>query len=71
MSNITKAMIGVTALGAALFVLSGVFSDDDHGIKWILGGVGWFGFLLCLVLLIMLALVALGRTVYRRTTTTV
>jgi hypothetical protein len=70
MSNITKAMLGVTALGAILFALGGVFSDDNHGVKWVLGGIGWFGFLLCLLVLIVLALVALGRSVYRRTTTT-
>jgi hypothetical protein len=69
MSNITKTMLGVTALGAVLFVLSGVFKDDKHGVKWVLGGIGWFGFLLCLATLIVLALVALGRGVYRRTST--
>jgi len=33
----------------------------------VLGGIGWFGFLICVLTLIVLALVALGRSVFRRT----
>jgi len=35
----------------------------------VLGGIGWFGFLLCVLALIVLALATLGRTVFRRTST--
>ena len=47
--------------------MSAVFKDDDHGVRWVLGGIGWFGFLLCVLALIVLALAALGRSILRRT----
>jgi hypothetical protein len=61
-----KAMGGVAAVGACLLILSYPFRNDDHGVRWVLGGIGWFGFLLCVLTLIVLALVALGRTIRRR-----
>ena len=45
------------AVGAVLFVLAWAFSDADHGAKSVLGGIGWFGFLLCVLLLVVLAAV--------------
>jgi hypothetical protein len=69
MNPLYKAMFAVAGLGAALLVLSGIFKNAKHGIEWVLGGVGWFGFLLCVLTLIVLALVALGRGVLRRTST--
>jgi len=67
MHPLYKAMIGTVVLGGALLLLSGVFANDEHGIKWVLGGIGWFGFLLCVLTLILLSLAALGRTIRRRT----
>lgn len=66
--NLYKAMAAVAVLGGGLLALGAVFSNDEHGIKWILGGVGWFGFLVCALALIVLALVALGRGVRRKAT---
>ena len=62
-----KTMGGVAALAVLLLLLGYPFRNDDHGIRWILGGIGWFGFLACVVVLIVLALFALGRGVFRRT----
>jgi hypothetical protein len=45
--------------------MSGVFKDS-HGFAGVLGGIGWFGFLLCMLLLIIWGIVALVRR--RRTT---
>ena len=67
MSPLYKTMIGTAGLGAALLGMSAVFQNDEHGIKWVLGGIGWFGFMFCVLALIVLSLVALGRTVLRRT----
>jgi hypothetical protein len=64
-----KTMGAVGVLGALLLALSYPFRNDEHGIRWILGGIGWLGFLLCVLTLIVLALVALGRGVWHRTTT--
>jgi hypothetical protein len=66
MHPLYKTMIGTAVLGGVLLALGGVFAHDEHGVKWILGGIGWFGFLLCAVVLVALVLVALGRSVRRR-----
>ena len=67
MRPLYKIMIGIAVLAVPLFVLGGVFADA-HGFTGVLGGIGWFGFLLCVLALIVLALVGLGRGVYRLTT---
>ncbi len=64
-----KTMGGIGILAVVLLALSYPFRNDEHGIRWILGGIGWLGFLLCVLTLIVLALAALGRGVWRRTTT--
>ncbi len=63
-----KTMSGIGVLGACLLGLSYPFRNDEHGFRWILGGIGWFGFMACVLALIVLALVALGRTIRHRTT---
>ena len=56
------------ALAIVLFIMSGVFKDS-HGLEGVLGGIGWFGFLLCLLILIVWGIVAFVRS--RRATATV
>jgi hypothetical protein len=65
-TSIPKTMLGIAVLGAVLLVAGYPFRDDSHGVRWVLGGIGWFGFLLCMLALIVLAVVALGRSVFRR-----
>ncbi len=67
MNPLYRTMIGTAGLGAVLLAISAVFKNDEHGIKSVLGGIGWFGFTICVLALIVLALVALGRSVLRRT----
>jgi hypothetical protein len=64
-----KTMGGIAVAAVILLLGSYPFRNDDHGIRWVLGGIGWFGFLLCAVALIVLVLYALGRTIFRRTST--
>jgi len=66
MKGIARILVPLFVLDIALFALSGVFKDDTHGVRWVLGGIGWFGFLLCVLALIVLTVVALGRGVVRR-----
>lgn len=68
MRQLYKAMIGIAILAVPLLVMSGVW-DNAHGFSGVLGGIGWFGFLLCVLALIVLTLYALGRGIYRKTTT--
>jgi hypothetical protein len=63
-----KTMSGIGVLAACLLGLSYPFRNDSHGVKDVLGGIGWFGFWVCVLALIVLALVALGRSIRRRTT---
>ncbi|HZT92565.1 MAG TPA: hypothetical protein VFA05_11050 [Gaiellaceae bacterium] len=64
--NIWKLMAGIALLGAILLLVSWPFAHDEHGVKWIVGGVGWFGFLLCVLAEVVLALFAVGRGMRRR-----
>jgi protein-S-isoprenylcysteine O-methyltransferase Ste14 len=61
--------IVVAIVGAILFPLGEVGQNDGglwaNGPEWI-GATGWFGFLLCLLLLVVIAVVALARTVISR-----
>ena len=61
----SRTMLAVAGLGGILLVLSGIFKNA-HGFEGVLGDVGWLGFLLCVLTLIVLALVALGRSVFAR-----
>jgi hypothetical protein len=49
------------ALAVVLFIMSGVFKDS-HGFEGVLGGIGWFGFLVCALILIVWGVVALVRS---------
>lgn len=68
MKPLYKTMIGIAVLGVPLLVMSGVW-DSAHGFKGVLGGIGWFGFLLCVLSEIVLSFVALGRGIRSRATT--
>ena len=46
------------ALAVVLCVMSGVFKDS-HGFKGALGGIGWFGWMLCVLGLIVWGVVSL------------
>jgi hypothetical protein len=69
MKGIYKLMGTLFVLDIGLLVLSGVpaFKDASHGYKWVLGGIGWFGFILTTLALIVLAATALLRR-WRRST---
>ena len=56
-----RGAAALLALDVVLFIMSGVFKDS-HGFKGVLGGIGWFGFLLCTLVLIVWGIVALVRS---------
>ena len=61
-----RAALVVLVVGAILFPLGMVGQEDgglwEDGPEWI-GAVGWFGFLLCVLLLLVIAVVAVARNV--------
>jgi hypothetical protein len=64
-----RSALIVFVVGAVLFPL-GLVGQGEGGLwpdgpEWI-GAIGWFGFLLCLLVLLVLGVVALARTVMRR-----
>jgi hypothetical protein len=48
-------------VGVVLFILAWAFSDADHGIKYVLGGIGWFGFWICVLAMIVIGVVRFVR----------
>jgi hypothetical protein len=60
--GIARILVPLFVLDVVLFALSGIFKDDTHGARWVLGGIGWFGFLLTSLALIVLAATALVRS---------
>jgi hypothetical protein len=64
-----RAALVVLVSGAILLPLGMVGQGDgglwEDGPGWI-GAVGWFGFLLCLLLLVVIGVVALARTTKSR-----
>ncbi|HLX21187.1 MAG TPA: hypothetical protein VKR23_13645 [Gaiellaceae bacterium] len=63
MSKLYRTMAALFVAAAALIGISGIPSlkNADHGWKWVLGGVGWFGGLALGFALIVLALFAMAR----------
>jgi hypothetical protein len=68
MSKLYRTMIALFVTAAVLIGVSGIpaLGDAHHGWKWVAGGIGWFGGLLCALLLIALALYAIARTAIDR-----
>jgi len=68
MSKLYRTMIALFAAAAALIGISGIpaLKNADHGWKWVLGGIGWFGGLLLALAVIVLALYALVRVAAAR-----
>ncbi|MGB8651741.1 MAG: hypothetical protein WCD35_13895 [Mycobacteriales bacterium] len=56
-----KNVLVLVVAGALLFLLSGIGQDSGYwksGPSW-LGAIGWFGFLICLLLLVVAGVMAL------------
>ena len=71
MSTTKRLLIGLFALDVCLFALSGVptFRDAKHGIKDVIGGIGWFGFMLTTLALIVYSAALLIRRGHAARTT--
>lgn len=66
--SLGKTALLLVAAGAVLFLLSASGQDNTFwkdGPGW-LGAIGWFGFLICVLLLIVTGVVALARRVRER-----
>jgi hypothetical protein len=63
--SLRKLSLADAALAIVLFVLAGVFADEDHGVKWVLGAIGWYGFWVCLLVMLVLSVATLVRLLRR------
>jgi len=66
--TVNRAIPVVLVLDVAALLLSGVgrFKDAKHGVDLVLGDIFWLGFLVGALAVIVLATVALVRTLARR-----
>jgi len=71
MKNRYTLLAGLFALDVALFALAGIpaFKNAHHGLRYVVGGVGWFGGLACALVLVVLAAATLVRGVRGRSRT--
>ena len=61
-----RTMGVVAGTGVVLLAIGYPFRNDEHGWRWIVGGIGWFGFVACVLVLVVLALVAAARAARTR-----
>jgi len=68
MAKLYRTMIALFVTAAVLIGISGIpaLRNAHHGWKWLAGGIGWFGGMLCALVLIVLALYALVRAARAR-----
>ena len=66
--NRYKLLTGLFALTVALFTLAGIpaFKNAHHGVAWVIGGIGWFGGVICTLVLIALAIATLVQATLAR-----
>ena len=64
MPTTKRILVGLFALDVCLFALSGIpaFRNATHGVKEVVGGIGWFGFLLTSLVLVVSSAVLLVRS---------
>jgi hypothetical protein len=57
MPKTKRILVGLFALDVCLFALSGIpaFRNAKHGMRDVIGGIGWFGFLVTTLALIVIA----------------
>jgi hypothetical protein len=60
--KLARVLVPLLVLDVVLFTLSGVYKNAHHGAGWVIGGVGWFGFCLLTLALIVYAAVAIVRS---------
>jgi hypothetical protein len=70
MPNRHTTLAGLFVLDVGLFALAGIpgLKNAHHGVKYVLGGIGWFGALVCTLVLVVLAVTTLVQNLRRRRT---
>lgn len=66
--SLRQLVVADVVLGAVLFVLAWIFADTDGGAGEVVGAIGWFGFWLCVLALLVLGVVWLVRRLRRPAT---
>jgi hypothetical protein len=60
--------VALVVLAVGLFALSAVGQDDGSSVSWI-GAIGWFGFLISMLAIVLFTVTLLVRSVRSRGTT--
>jgi hypothetical protein len=68
MKGIYELMVALSVLDLCLLGISAIpaFRNAEHGADWVIGGIGWFGFWLGALVLVVLAAATLVRGARRR-----
>ena len=66
--SLRPLVVADAVLGAVLFALAWIFSESDEGTGEVIGAIGWFGFWICVLALVVLGVVALVRRMRRPAT---
>jgi hypothetical protein len=66
--SLRPLVIADVVLGAILFALAWIFADTDEGAGEVVGAIGWFGFWLCVLALVVLGVAWLVRRLRRPAT---
>ena len=68
MPNRYALLAALFAADVCFFALSGIpaLKNAHHGVKYVLGGIGWFGGLACTLVLVVLAATTLVQNLRRR-----
>ena len=63
--SLRKIALADAGVAILLFVLAALFADAESGVTAVLGAIGWFGFWLCLLVMVALSVVTLVRLLRR------
>lgn len=61
-----KLLQGLAVTTVVCFVVAYLTQNVKHGVGAVIGGIGWFGFLITALLLVVLSVITLVRSAVRR-----
>jgi hypothetical protein len=56
-----KSLTLLTGLTLALLAVSGIIGNHQHGVLKVIANIGWWGFVVCALVLIVTSVATIGR----------